>query len=1052
MHSPLRMLARLGRVLSLTIALAAIARPARAQARTTITGVVTDEATKQPIPGATVAVFGTPHAASTNDQGRYTIPNVPSGQLIALDVRRLGYGQVRKDNVRLTGAALTIDVQMSSAPLTLEAVTSAATVDPTSGIKAPFALSKLTQEQMPVAALGSASAMIAGKVPGVQVFRASGEPGAGSNVQIRAALSPFHSNGPLWVIDGVPLSDAGFNGTLTMDFDSQDIESIEVIRGAAAAALYGSRGANGVIDIKTNRGKNVQLGHSQITTKSQIVAGQFSQTVPKLRHHYYAVNDKLQWVDLNGNPVARSSRVADPDNMIDNNYPVIYDNVGQVFHGDRSYIGSVALAQSSAASNMNLTVDHSQQNGGDIVAKPFRRTNVRATIDHSFKDNLTIAATVLHARTTQDPDQLNYTDLWRIDPDVNLLAPNANGSPYRVFADSASTITNPLYRQYYRQNQTRRIRSLLNSNATFRPTSFLSLTGDFSYDRQDRVQDNYTPPGLASDNNGAVTLGSLQFQEDEGDVRQASAGATLMHQVGGLNMRLTTKGETGREKGLSFSATGTQFAYVGLRDLAGAATKTNSSSTTDIKTQSVWSALGLDYNGKYILDVLLRHEGSSLFGEDHRYTNYYRVGGSYIMSSENWYTRLPRFMQDFSTMKFRFNVGTAGNRPSFADQYAVLVVRPAGLVRSTLGSPFIAPEIRTDQEFGIDLIYKSRLSFILTHSRSTASNTLVEVAVPSATGFNTAWQNVGKSQGRSWEGTIEGTWIQKRDFRWSSNLVLDRNKEKQLAYNRPCYIDGIRWRCDGISLTSMWGRRLAQSLSDLPADAATQAASDQFQVNDEGYLVWVGTGNTWRDGLSKKLWNTLSPRINGIQYRWGEPFRRAVPDPKAETEMIGDGQPKLNYGFGNTVTYRGIRFYGLLRGQLGGQIYNNLKQNNMASSDWWEMDQTGRADSLKKPYTYYTRGIAQSNNDWMANFIEPGSWLKFSEFLVSYSLSNQQLPLLRKLGADRMNIDLIGRDLYTLTRFKGQDPEIGGSGVSTRVNDAAYPLQRTFSGGLTIIF
>lgn len=1045
-------------ILTIVVSMAAVA-PVGAQqqsppqpTRTTITGVVTDEATGQPIAGATVSVFGTAHAASSNDQGRYTIPNVPSGQLIAIDVRRLGFGQVRKDNIRVTGLTMTIDFKMSSSPLTLDAVTSAATADPTTGIKAPFAVSKLTSEQMPVAALGSASQMLAGKVAGVTTMRTSGEPGAGSSVQIRAALSPFHTTSPLYVIDGVPLTDATFNGTLTMDFDAQEIESIEVIRGAAAAALYGSRGANGVIDIKTNRGKNVQLGHSQVTARSQVEMGQFSKSVPKLTHHYYAVNDKLQWVDAAGTVVPRANRIPDPDGMIDNSYPVTYDNVGQVFRGDRSYINSISLAQASATTNMNLSVDQTQQNGGNIVARPFVRYNIRAAIDHTFHDNLTVSATVFHSRIKQDPDQLSYTNLWRIDPDVNLLAPNTDGSPYRVFADSASTITNPLYLQYYRQNETRRVRSLISTNATFRPLSFLSFTGDVSYDRNDRITDNYTPPGLASNNDGGLTLGSLRYEEDEGDVHQESIGATLTHEFGDLAVRFTNKAESGRERALLFRADGSQFAYVGLKDLNAAATKTNTSQTSDIKTQSVWSAINLDFKSKYIIDALVRHEGSSLFGPDNRYSNYYRVGGSYILSSEDWYNKLPRFMQNFTTMKLRYNVGTAGNRPSFADQYAVLAVSTNGLVRSTLGSPFIAPEIRTDQEVGLDLIYKNRLSFILTHSQSTADNTLVEVAVPSATGFNTAWKNVGKSQGRTWEGTVEGTWIQKNNFRWTSNLVLDQSKDKQLVYNRPCYIDGIRWRCDGISLTSMWGRRLATSVADLPQDAATQAAAGQFQVNDEGYLVWVGAGNNWTEGLAKKLWNTLSPRINGVQYRWGEPFERKVPDPSAETELIGEGQPRFNYGFGNTVIIKGVRLYGLLRGQVGGQIYNNLKQNSVATSDWWEMDQTGRADSLKKPYTYYTRGVAQSNNDWLANFVERGSWLKFSEFLVSYSISQQRLGLLKKLGADHVNIDLIGRDLYTWTPFKGLDPEVGISGANTRVGDAAYPLQRSFTTAFTLVF
>src|SRR5205085_8023740 len=141
-----------------------------------------------------------------------------------------------------------------------------------------------------VPALGSASTMLAGKIAGVQVARGSGEPGSGAVVQLRTATSPFHSNSPLYVVDGVPLSDASFLGTQTMDFESMNIESIEVIKGAAAAALYGSRGANGVIDIKTSRGKNIQFGKSQFTYKTQYSADQYSEQLQTIKHHNFRTN------------------------------------------------------------------------------------------------------------------------------------------------------------------------------------------------------------------------------------------------------------------------------------------------------------------------------------------------------------------------------------------------------------------------------------------------------------------------------------------------------------------------------------------------------------------------------------------------------------------------------------------------------------------------------------------------------------------------------------------------------------------------------------------
>jgi hypothetical protein len=228
------------------------------------------------------------------------------------------------------------------------------------------------------------------------------------------------------------------------------------------------------------------------------------------------------------------------------------------------------------------------------------------------------------------------------------------------------------------------------------------------------------------------------------------------------------------------------------------------------------------------------------------------------------------------------------------------------------------------------------------------------------------------------------------------------------------------------------------------------AVKDQFQVNDEGYRVWVGAGNTWKDGLAKSLWNT-STRINNVTYRWGEPFLAPLRDPtKDEIDLLGDGQPRLNIGIGNRFNYKGIQIYGLFWGKIGGDLYNNLKQNNMATSDWYEMDQTGKADTLKKPYYYYTRGVAQSNNFWMNNFLETGTFMKFKEAQIQYSFNQQKLRWISKLGAERMDVALIGRDLYTWTKFKGLDPESGAPDQA--IADPSYPIARNFSMSFTFVF
>ena len=130
------------------------------------------------------------------------------------------------------------------------------------------------------------------------------------------------------------------------------------------------------------------------------------------------------------------------------------------------------------------------------------------------------------------PSQVNFTTLWQVDPDVNLLAKNNDGTPFRVLADSASTTTNPLYLQHYRDNRTRRARSLISTSGHFNPFTWLTFTGDMGYDRLDDITDNYTPPGIPSDNDGGVGLGSLRYREDETDSYNGSLRGTLLRETG----------------------------------------------------------------------------------------------------------------------------------------------------------------------------------------------------------------------------------------------------------------------------------------------------------------------------------------------------------------------------------------------------------------------------------------------------------------------------------------------------------------------------------------
>ncbi len=334
----------------LAICTALHAQPAPAQSGSPVRGTVTDANTKAPISGVTITIPGTRYAALSNEQGQYTLVNVANGTYV-IEARRLGYGVGRQERVRLSGQPVTVDLTLNANALSLEAVTVSATIDPTSGIRAPFAISTLTSEMMPVPASGAMSTLLIGKVAGANIIQASGIPGSGSYLQLRTPSSVLKDNGPLFVIDGIMLNET--QQVTTQDIETMNIESLEVIKGAAAAALYGSRAAGGVIAIKTKRGKEVSLGSTQVSVRNDFGYDQFHDRPEKRRFHHYRMNAQGQFLDASGNVVPRAQRTIESDGMIDNSYPAVYDNIGQLFRDGRSMMTQVSIAHNSAGNELH---------------------------------------------------------------------------------------------------------------------------------------------------------------------------------------------------------------------------------------------------------------------------------------------------------------------------------------------------------------------------------------------------------------------------------------------------------------------------------------------------------------------------------------------------------------------------------------------------------------------------------------------------------------------------------------------------------------------------
>jgi hypothetical protein len=498
-----------------------------------------------------------------------------------------------------------------------------------------------------------------------------------------------------------------------------------------------------------------------------------------------------------------------------------------------------------------------------------------------------------------------------------------------------------------------------------------------------------------------------------------------------------------RETNDLVTASGQIFSVPGVNSLNNATVRFVSSTSETIRTNSFFVSGAADYQGKIIVDGLARRDGSSLFGPEEQENWYYRASGAYRIGAEEWFP----LRTLFSEFKIRASQGTAGGRPDFNDQYETYnFVEGGGLVKANLGNRFLKPEYSKETEFGIDAIIKNRYSFQLSRAKQVTTDQLILIPLAGYFGYANQWQNAGTITGNTWEGTFEAQLVRKPNFTWRAGIVADRSRNKITEFNRSCFTTNtVQFRCAGETLGNMYGFDFMKDPSQLPAAAA--ARSTEFQVNDDGLLVWVGAGNTYMEGQTKKLWGT-NTTIGSSVYRWGQPITALDSTGNSAVVQIGDGNPDMRVGVSNTIGWRNLQVFMLWDAQVGGDIYNNTNQRMYQYGRSRDVDQAGKPQELKKTTDYYVALYSAASP--VSYFVEDGSFVKLRELSVKYRLPGRISSALARFGANQASVSLIGRNLLTFTSYKGYDPEVGS--VLNRLDSFAYPRYRTVTGSFEIIF
>ena len=1053
-----------------------------------VSGTITDANSGDKLVGANVIVEGTEAGTSTDVDGNYSL-TIPAGLSTAkVTARYIGYKQA---TVRVTASG-TQDFSLKEDVLKMDAVMVTGVAGALTKTKTTFSIDKIDSDVLELAPATTVESLIRGKSAGVKVVKASGEPGYAASVQLRGATSinaSGRSQAPLYIIDGI-IIDPSISGSPMGDINPDDVESIEIIKGASGASEYGARAANGVIAIKTKRGSEIGLGQTRFNFKTEYGYNQLAGSIGTNGSHAYKVGSTGKFLDLatgeeydprdgtkspTPNPYNADSSYASGVYFADQPFKYIatgdptdgepkllpmngnrpgFDHTKR-FYSDGGYIrNNFSMQRNSENFNVYVGVSDISEDGvfGNFI-DGFKRSTFRLNTDLNLPFNIKLGISSLLSKSTkQEVNSSAFFDITFFPWDVDILAKDKDGEYYIRPSPKNLTEANPVYQIDANDRHSTRNRSLLGTTLSWSITPQLRMAGAMSLDQSNRLWRNYYPKGyLTADPSLALNDGNITKSTTDENSINANIGMTYATQFGDMN--LIAKG------GYSFESY--EYSYhsgnaykLAVGDVPQLSTGSeNSVGSSNMLTNADAFSVGaqVDYMDRYILDVNMRQDRSSLFGPENRVNSYGRVSAAVRLSEHGFWDPLKGIFNEF---KVRFSNGTSGNRPSFSQQYETWSVAGGNVSKGALGNKTLKPETVTETEMGLDFSIMDRVSVELTTAHTVAKDQLLQVPLAGFYGYSNQWQNAGTLTSDVFEMSVNASIINTREMSLSLGFNYDNYDQQITDFNMPAYLTALGqdvfYMKNNTQYGSFWGTVWATSAAELPEGA--KSSSSQFQVNSDGYLVWVGDGNTTKDGIPKILWGT-STNIDGKTYNWGRPIQYA--DSEGNTlHQMGTSVPDFSYAFNANFRFKGLSVYAMFDGQSGGDIYNHTRQWAARDDGSDDVDQYGKDDATKKPTVYY-RDMYHVNapNSW---YVEDGTFIKLRELAVKYDLAN--LVDLRGVGINTLKLGIVGRNLITWTDYRGFDPEVGrgggqlGSAVNARVDSYGYPNYRTFSFTLDLDF
>ena len=1020
----------------LTLILALLVQITFAQQKT-VTGKVSDAS--GPLPGVTVIVKGTNTGTQTDFDGNYSI----SASVGAV----LQYSFVGMTTTEKTvGSSNVINVVMTESAEALDEVVVTGVAGATSKKKLSVTVASVSAEDIQKVPAGSAASALQGKVAGIQVTNL-GRPGQGSTILLRGAANFYGSQAPLVIMDGVFVE-----GGLA-DINVDDIQSFEIVKGASASSLYGSRAGNGVIVITSKRGKS---GKTQVTVRSEIGISEITNFVDTNQSHGYELASdweqykgkytKFDGVTYGanyqsvyaaaGDDAVLGSRIESADGYSDNPYGVYNDFQSMFFDKGMNTTQFASVSNGSDKATVYFSAENTESEGVLAETDGYSRNSLRFNADYYINDWLKFSASNAFIKLN-DNSPGGGTDIYRIinrlSPDANVMADNPDGQPYYFKPDPwENEIDNPLYELYARDASAKQQRFLGGYKLNTRFTSTLNMDLEYSFenDTYRYTRDNkYETYSTSGDSIGfGYSKGSMFKTSSHQLSQKAQATLNYSNQFGELDVKAKASYLLEDRSYEQFDASGQNYLFSGLPTLDNFNNSdvTSSSHSENVRAQNMFAIAGFVYRDRYIFDGLFRRDGSSLFGENERWNSYYRLSAAYRITED---IDIPGVQE----LKLNIATGTSGQRPGFSWQYEQTGINGGSLSTDRIkGNPDLKPSLTTENEIGLNARFLDRFSLEMAYSNQVSSDQfmIVNLFSPANAGKNRQWQNVGDLESNTFELTLNSEIIKKDDISWDLGINFTKSNSEITKLNAPEQFvgpaDGSMFLLrEGVEFGSMFGRSFVTDLSTMENQLPDGDSIGDYVVNSDGVVVRadaIGTAN------EKAI---IKVDENGVDV----------------IEKIGNQNADFRVGINSNFSYKNFDFYMLWDWKGGGDIYNKNGQWTTISERNAIVDQAGKPDSQKKTRIYY--GSLYDVNQDNAFWVEDGSFVKLKETSLSYTFDNNQLSSLANGFFNQIKLSLIGRNLLTFTDYTGWDPEIANYDIGTQqyfsVDYGVYPNQTSYS-------